>query len=132
MLSAPSTARIGDVAEELVALHYGGQRGSFDQKTWDVKVSDELLQGKALWRNAGAKRTALSPIRSDDGYDAVIIVVFGQELRVESALRVPRGVVNELFARSAHVNGRIIRLGRRLLDDPRVERIPLSDASLAG
>jgi hypothetical protein len=51
------------------------------------------------------------PIRSGDGYDAVIIVVFGQELRVESAVRVPREVVNELFARSAHVNGRIIQLG---------------------
>lgn len=121
---------IGDIAEELVALHYGGERGSFSQKTWDVKVGDELLQVKALWRNEGGKRTALSPVRSDDGYDAVIVVVFDEELRVDTALRIPREVVNEVFARNAHVNGRIIRLGRRVLDDQRVERIPLSDASL--
>jgi hypothetical protein len=121
---------IGDIAEELVSRHYGGERGSFSQKTWDVRVGDELLQVKALWRNEGGKRTALSPVRSDDGYDAVIVVVFDEELRVETAFRIPREVVNELFARSRHVNGRVIRLGRRLLDDPRVERIPLSDASL--
>ncbi|MBA3421346.1 MAG: hypothetical protein H0U12_05560, partial [Thermoleophilaceae bacterium] len=35
---------IGDIAEELVALHYGGERGSFSQKTWDVRVGDEFLQ----------------------------------------------------------------------------------------
>jgi hypothetical protein len=123
---------IGDIAEELVAVHYGGERGSFSQKTWDVRIGDELLQVKALRRNAGGKRTALSPVRSDDGYDAVIVVIFDEDVRIETALRIPREVVNELFARSPHVNGRIIRLGRRLLDDARVERIPLSDASLDG
>ena len=68
---------IGDIAEELVAIHYGGQRGSFSQKTWDVRVGDELLQVKAL-----------------------------------------------------RVNGRIVRLGHRLLAHPAVERIELSDAPL--
>jgi hypothetical protein len=123
---------IGDIAEELVALHYGGVRGSFSQKTWDVRIGDELLQVKALWRNEGGKRTALSPVRSDDGYDAAIVVVFAEDLRLEKALRVPREVVNELFPRSAHVNGRVIRLGRRLLDDPRVKTIRLADATLDG
>ena len=28
---------IGDIAEALVASHFGGERGSFSQKTWDVK-----------------------------------------------------------------------------------------------
>lgn len=120
---------IGDIAEELVALHYGGVRGSFSQKTWDVRVGDELLQVKALWRNEGGKRTGLLPVRSDDGYDAVIVVVFDEELRVDAAPRIPREVVNEVFAHDAHANGRIIRLGRRLLDDQRIERILLSDAS---
>ncbi len=66
---------IGDIAEELVALHYGGERSSFSQKTWDVRVGTKLLQVKSLRRNEGGKRRNLSPIRSDDGYDAVIVVV---------------------------------------------------------
>lgn len=44
---------IGDIAEMLVALHYGGEQASFSQKTWDVQVGDELLQVKALRRTAG-------------------------------------------------------------------------------
>src|SRR5271165_2802369 len=36
----------------------------------------------------------------------------------------PREVVNQLVPRNPHVNGRVIRLGRRLLEDPRVEAIP--------
>lgn len=111
-------------------MDYGGVRGSFSQKTWDVRVGEELFQVKALRRNEAGKRTALSPVRSDDGYDAVVVVIFTEDLRVESALRIPRAVVNEMFPRSAHVNGRVIRLGRRLLQDPRVQTVEVSDASL--
>jgi hypothetical protein len=114
----------------LVALHYGGERGGFSQKTWDVKVGKELLQVKAL-RRAGARgRRNLSPVRSDDGYTAVIVVVFDEDLRVDHAIRIPRAVVNELFVRRAHVNGRVITLTRRLLDHPDVEVVELSDSAL--
>lgn len=58
---------IGDIAEELVARHYGGKRGSFSQKTWDVVAGDELLQVKALRRTGARTRRNLSPVRSDDG-----------------------------------------------------------------
>lgn len=121
---------IGDIAEELVALYYQGERGSFIQKTWDVRVDTELLQVKALRRSEGSKRRNLSPVRSDDGYDAVIVVVFSEDLRIEKAIRIPREVVNEMFERHPHVNGRIIRLTSRLLEHPEVETIELSDASL--
>jgi hypothetical protein len=123
---------VGDIAEELVALHYDGERGTFSQKTWDVRVGTELLQVKALRRNEGGKRSNLSPVRSDDGYDAVIVVVFTEDLRLEKAVRIPREVVNELFGRRPYVNGRIIRLTHQLLARPDVEAIPLSDASLDG
>jgi hypothetical protein len=121
---------IGDIAEELVALHYRGERGSFSQKTWDVRVGDELLQVKALRRTGVRTRRNLSPIRSDDGYTAVVVVIFTEDLRVDQALRIPREVVNEMFVRRPHVNGRIINLGRRLLERPEVEVIPLSDEAL--
>jgi len=123
---------IGDIAEELVALHFGGERGSFAQKAWDVRVGTELLQVKALRRNEGGRRSNLSPVRSDEGYDAVIVVVFTEDVRLEKAVRIPRDVVNEMFERRAHVNGRIIRLTRGLLQHPGVEAVALSDETLDG
>jgi hypothetical protein len=121
---------IGDIAEELVAAHYGGERGSFSQKTWDVRIGEELLQVKALRLTGVATRRNLSPIRSDDGYDAVVVVIFTEDLRVKEALRIPREVVNDLFERRPHVNGRVITLTRRLREHPSVETIQLSDAAL--
>lgn len=121
---------IGDIAEELVALHYGGTRGGFSQKSWDVQVGDEFLQVKALRRTNGRAGGSLSPIRSDDGYNAVVAVIFTEDLRVDAALRIPREVVNEMFPRNAHVNGRRIAVTRRLLAHPGVVRLDLSDASL--
>ena len=119
-------------AEELVALHYKGERGSFSQKTWDVRAGSELLQVKALRETGSQTRRNLSPIRSDDGYTAVIVVIFTEDLRVSQAIRIPRTLVNEMFVRRPHVNGRIIRLGRRLLEHPAVETLVLSDTSLDG
>lgn len=121
---------IGDIAEALVALHYGGERGSFSQASWDVKTREgELLQVKALRRTGAKTRRNLSPVRSD-GYDAVIVVVFTEDLRVERAIRIPHPVVNELFAWNNHVAGRIITLTKKLLEHPAVTGIDLSDELL--
>lgn len=121
---------IGDIAEALVALHYGGERGSFAQASWDVKTREgELLEVKALRRTGAKTRRNLSPVRSD-GYDAVIIVIFAEDLRVDEAIRVPREVVNELFAWNEHVAGRIIRVTKKLLEHPGARRIDLSDELL--
>jgi hypothetical protein len=121
---------IGDIAEELVALHYGGERGSFSQASWDVRTpNDELLQVKALRRTGAKTRRNLSPVRSD-AYTAVIIVIFTEDLRVEQAIRIPQPVVNELFEVRPHVNGRIITVTQRLLEHPAVTTFVLSDAAL--
>lgn len=118
---------IGDIAEALVALHYGGERGSFSQASWDVKTrKGELLQVKALRRTGAKTRRNLSPVRSD-GYDAVIVVIFTEDLRVEQAIRVPQPVVNELFAWRDHVAGRVITVTKKLLDHSKVRKIDLSD-----
>jgi hypothetical protein len=123
---------IGDVAEELVALRFNGERGSFSQHTWDVRVDEEHLQVKAIRRVAGRALRNLSPVRSDEGYDAVIAVVFTEDVRVEKAIRIERRVVNELFSVQPHVNGRVIRLSKHLLERDGVEEIALSDTALDG
>ena len=123
---------IGDIAEELVARHYKGERGAFNQKAWDVRSGSDLLQVKALRDTGSRSRRNLSAIRSEDGYTAVIVVVFTEDLRVSEAWRIPRAVVHERFAHVAHVNGRIVRLSPALFSHPDVERVYLSDSSLDG
>jgi hypothetical protein len=65
-------------------------------------------------------------VRSD-GYDAVIVVIFNEDLRVDQAVRVPRAVVNELFAWRDHVAGRVSAVTTKLLDHPGVAKIDLSE-----
>jgi hypothetical protein len=60
----------------------------------------------------------------------VIVVIFTEVIQVEGAIRVPQGVVNDLHVRNPHVNGRMVRLTRRLLDHPKVEAVELTDAYL--
>ena len=65
-----------------------------------------------------------------DSYDAVIAVIFTEDLRVEQAIRIPQPVVNELFAWRDHIAGRVITLTNKLLDHPEVTKIDLSDELL--
>lgn len=121
---------IGDIAEEMVARHYGGVRGSFDQAAWDVAVGDELLQVKACWRAGPASKPGFSPIRHREGYTAVILVVFGADVTVEEAWRIPRDVVNELGKFNSHVNGIKIGLTAAVRAHPGVERVEMTDDAL--
>lgn len=120
---------VGDIAEVIVAAHYGGERGGFSQAGWDVKMpSGERIQVKGIRVIGNGKAgRSLSPIR-DSGYDAVVVVVFDETFRVTEGLHIPRAVVEERFAIEQYRNARFIRLTRALRQDPRVETVNLSDA----
>jgi hypothetical protein len=87
---------IGDIAEAIVARHYGGVRGSFVQAGWDVAVGEELLQVKACRRATPTTTLGFSPVRHPDGYTALVLVVFAADMTIEQAWRIPRDVVNTL------------------------------------
>lgn len=123
---------IGDIAEAIVAAHYGGTRGSFSQAGWDVRTREgERLQVKALRQTGARSRRNLSPIRDSD-YDAVIVVIFDEDIRVTEGLRIARSVVEEVFPHRDHVNGRVITITKKLRAHPEVQALELSDASLDG
>ncbi len=120
---------VGDIAEAVVAAHYGGERGSFVQAGWDVKTPEgERIQVKAMRLTATGKRRNLSPIRDSD-YDSVVIVIFDEDFRVTEGLKLTRELVEELFVHRDYVNGRIITVTGALRADPRVEAVDLSDAA---
>jgi len=72
---------IGDIAEAIVARHYGGVRGSFAQAAWDVAIGEELLQVKACRRSTPTTSLGFSPVRHREGYTALVLVVFTAEMR---------------------------------------------------
>jgi hypothetical protein len=120
----------GDIAEAIVATHYGGERGSFSQAGWDVTTpGGERIQVKAIRVTPRSRRRNLSPIR-DDAYDSVVIVVFDENFQVVEGLKLSRQTVEDLFALRAYVNGRVITVTRTLRRDPRVETIDLRAAAV--
>jgi hypothetical protein len=122
---------VGDIAEYIVAAHYGGERAGFSQAGWDVKTPDgELIQVKGMRRTSTNKRTNLSPIR-DSQYDSVVVVIFDENFQVTEALKLTRAVVEELFAHKEYVNGRVISVTKKLKADTRIETVDLSDAAEA-
>ncbi len=119
---------VGDIAEAIVHEHYGGQRGSFNQKGWDVQdLAGRRLQVKGLRRTGQRGRRNLSAIRDSD-YDLVVIVAFDSEFNLTTALEVPRAVIEELFVIRPYVNGRIITVTDALVRHPNVSAVDMTAA----
>jgi hypothetical protein len=119
---------IGDIAEAVVADHYGGERGSFSQRGWDVKAADgELIQVKSLRAMPRKQRTALSPI-SDNNYDSVVVLIFNEAFQVTEGMKLSRGLVEDLFTLNKK-GQRIIRVSQKFKDNPQVATVDFSDAA---
>lgn len=119
---------VGDIAEAIVHEHYGGTRGSFSQKGWDVQdLNGRRIQVKGMRKTGQRGRRNLSAIRDSD-YDLVVIVVFDRDFILTTALEVPREVVENLFAIRPYVNGRIITVTDALLRHPKVSAIDMTAA----
>ncbi len=115
---------LGDIAELVVASHFGGKRGSFSQAGWDVITPEgKKVQVKALREVPGKKRTNFSPI-----HDFVVLVIFDEHFRVTQALRLNRELIEELFAVNPK-GQRIIRWSKKLATNPTAEPLDLSGAA---
>jgi hypothetical protein len=117
---------IADIAEQLVAAHYGGKVAPPNEPSYDVLAADgRRLQVKAL-RRSQKGRTTLSPLRSHD-FDAVVAVTFKPDLEVEAAFYIPLAVVEEYQRWSETWKAHRLSLTKRLCADDRVTRIDAGD-----
>lgn len=120
---------VGDIAEAIVAEHYGGVRAPYGQKNWDVLAGRERIEVKGLRQlKGGSRRSNVSPIRGSD-YDAVVVVLLDDDFKVTEGLRIPRATVEELFGHNKHVNGVVIKVSKPLRRHPNVETIDLAAAA---
>jgi len=121
---------VGDIAEAIVAEHYAGQRAPFSQKNWDVLIATgERIEVKGIRQlKGGSRRSNVSPIRGSD-YDSMVIVLLDDDFKVTEGLRIPRAVVEELFAHNDHVNGVVVKVSAALRLHPGVEAVNLTEAA---
>lgn len=119
---------LGDIAELVVASHFGGERGTFSQAGWDVITpTGEKAQVKSLREVPGKRRSNFSPI-SDPDYDFVVLVIFDEDFRITKALRLDRDLVEKLFTTNSK-GQRIIRWSKKLVGNPEVRPLDLSGAA---
>ncbi|MBF6145480.1 MULTISPECIES: DUF6998 domain-containing protein [Nocardia] len=119
---------VGDLAEAIAYAHYGGERGSFSQKGWDIRTPEgERIQVKGMRRTPNNKRSNLSAIRDTD-YDTLLAVIFDENFNLADAFTMPRQAVEAAFPHRAYINGIIPRLSKSLMTSGQIARIDLQPA----
>ena len=121
-----SAALRADVAEELVRIHYGGFRATFDRAGWDVLTRDgERLEVKAA--TARAAGNANASIRPAPDVDALVVVLFSRDLSLLDAWYMPLDVVNRHLSPRANRDGvRTLKIRPQVLEETGVRRLDLA------
>lgn len=100
-------APAGDYAELLVAEAFEGRIARGSEKSWDVRVGDQLLQVKCRVTDTSSKKSqTYSPFRSFEFNSCVFVLLDSVTYEVVSAIEVAREVVEESSSLSAWVAGR--------------------------
>lgn len=111
----------GDYAEFLVAAAVGGELAPNSEKSWDVETpTGTRLQVKSRVVSSPSRsgQFQLSPFRSFDFDEAVIVLFRDADYTVATAVRLPREVLEEVAVFNRHVNGHIVHARPGLLSHP--------------
>ncbi|HEX8753958.1 MAG TPA: hypothetical protein VF731_11125 [Solirubrobacterales bacterium] len=114
---------IADIAERIIADHYGVDPEPPNSKAYDVVAKDgTTIQVKALRRTKSSRRN-LSPLRSLD-FDYVAAVIFHADMQPIGAFLIPHEAVLDHMRWSKTWNAQCLSVTNLLQDDPRVEWMP--------
>ena len=118
-----ANAPAGDYAEFLVATALSGSLAPNSEKSYDVLAGGRRLQVKCRVVSAQARvgQLQLSPFRSFDFDDAVIVLLADDDYSVRRATRVPVPLIQSAARFSAHVNGHVVHARPGLLGEPGTE-----------
>lgn len=81
------------------------------------------IKGRRI--TSGNKSTQLSAIRNLHGkdFDVLVGLIFDEEYQISVSVQIPQEVVGEYAEYREHVNGHILHLRGRILEDKRVKNI---------
>jgi len=116
---------IADIAERLVADHYGVGTEPPNQKGFDVKTPDgERVQVKAL-RRTKPGRNRLSAIRSLE-FDILAAVIFGGDMKLAGIALIPIAAVKDHMGWSNTWQANSLSITKKLMADDRVDHLAVS------
>jgi hypothetical protein len=114
---------IADIAERLVADHFGVEPAPPNQKAVDVIAPDGTrIQVKAL-RRTKPGRNRLSAIRSLE-FDVLAAVIFKLDMQLEEIALIPIAAVKDHMRWSETWKANSLSVTKKLLADERVEHLP--------
>jgi hypothetical protein len=118
-------APAGDYAEYLVAAALGGSLAPNSEKSYDVLAGGRRVQVKARVVSDPPRsgQLQLSPFRSFDFDEAVIVLLSDDDYSVRRAVRIGVDAVRDASTYISHVNGYIVHARAALLDAPGVEDV---------
>ena len=111
-------APAGDYAEFLVAAAFGGELAPNSEKSWDVRLSNQIrlqVKSRVVSTPVRSGQLQLSPFRSFDFDEAVIVLFEDTDYSVRKAVRVPRAAVEGAATYNSHVNGYIVHARPEML-----------------
>jgi hypothetical protein len=113
-------APTGDYAEFLVSRAFAGTLAPNSEKSYDVLAGNLRLQVKARVLSEPLKsgQLQLSPFRSFDFDEAVIVLFDDVDYGVRQAVRIPVDVLRGVASHSRHVNGHIVHARPALMSGP--------------
>jgi len=116
-------APAGDYAEFLVATALAGSLAANSEKSYDVIAEGRRLQVKCrvVSDRSRVGQPQLSPFRSFDFDDAIIVLLSDEDYSVRQATRVPVELIRATARFSGHVNGHIVHARPSLLNSPGTE-----------
>lgn len=115
---------IADIAERLVADHYGVDPEPPNQKGFDVKApGGTRIQVKAL-RRTKPGRNRLSAIRTLE-FDVLAAVIFGGDMKLEGIALIPIAAVKDHMGWSATWQANSLSITKKLMDDDRVDHLSI-------
>lgn len=110
-------APVGDLAETLVKIAYGGELAPASAKSWDIRANGRRLQVKARLVAASGSRSKpqLSPFRTWD-FDALVVVLFDEtNYRVSRAIEIPSDAARSLAHDVKWVAGQRVMANDKLM-----------------
>ena len=113
-------APAGDYAEFLVASALEGTLAPNSEKSYDVRADGKRIQVKSrvISDPPRSGQLQLSPFRSFDFDEAVIVLLNDAEYTVQQAVALPASVVEAAATFNPHVNGHIVHARPALLSAP--------------
>ena len=108
-----------------MATAFNGSLAPNSEKSYDVLADTRRLQVKARVVSDPPRsgQLQLSPFRSFDFDEAVIVLLNDTDYAVQRAVRIPSQVVRDAATYNAHVNGHIVHARPALLDGPTSEDV---------